>query len=80
MRDSYDVWNVYERPDNIERARKLLRKFEYKYNGEKYHQGPYYLTPMDFYLFMKNKYCFLKYALNQDILLKYKNNHVTIFA
>ena len=45
----YEFWNVYEIPDNIEGARKLLRKFEYKYNFERPHQALNYLTPIEFY-------------------------------
>ena len=45
----YEFWNVYEIPDNIEGARKLLTKFEYKYNFERPHQALNYLTPMEFY-------------------------------
>ena len=45
----YEFWNVYEIPDNIEGARKLLRKFEYKYNFERPHQALNYLTPMEYY-------------------------------
>ncbi len=35
----YEFWNVYEIPDTIEETRKLLRKFEYKYNCERMHQA-----------------------------------------
>ena len=45
----YEFWNVYEIPDNIQDTRKLLRKFEYKYNFERPHQALNYLTPMEFY-------------------------------
>ena len=51
----YEFWNVYEIPDNIEGARKLLRKFEYKYNFERPHQALNYLTPMEFYNNMLKK-------------------------
>ena len=45
----YEFWNVYEIPDTIEEARKLLRKFEYKYNFLRPHQSLNYLTPMEYY-------------------------------
>ena len=45
----YEFWNVYEIPDTIEETRKLLKKFEYKYNFERPHQALNYLTPMEFY-------------------------------
>lgn len=41
-------WNVYEIPDTIEEARKLLKKYEYKYNCERMHQSLNYLTPMEY--------------------------------
>ncbi|MCQ2744215.1 MAG: transposase [bacterium] len=44
----YEFWNVYEIPDTIEETRKLLRKFEYKYNCERMHQSLNYLTPMEY--------------------------------
>ena len=46
----YEFWNVYEIADTIEETRKLLKKFEYKYNCERFHLGLNYLTPMDYYL------------------------------
>ena len=45
----YEFWNVYELPDTIEETRKLLRKFEYKYNFQRPHQSLNYLTPMEYY-------------------------------
>ena len=51
----YEFWNVYEIPDTIEEARKLLRKFEYKYNCERMHQSLNYLTPMEYYYKLKEK-------------------------
>ena len=45
----YEFWNAYEIPDTIEEARKLLRKFEYKYNFQRPHQSLNYLTPMEYY-------------------------------
>lgn len=45
----YEFWNVYEIPDTIEETRKLLRKFEYKYNFERPHQSLNYLTPIEYY-------------------------------
>ena len=45
----HEFWNVYEIPDNIQDVRKLLRKFEYKYNFQRPHQALNYLTPMEFY-------------------------------
>ncbi len=33
----YEFWNVYEIPDTIEEARKLLKKYERKYNCERMH-------------------------------------------
>lgn len=45
----YEFWNVYEIPDTIEETRKLLRKFEYKYNFERMHQSLNYLTPIEYY-------------------------------
>lgn len=51
----YEFWNVYEIPDTIEAARKLLRKFEYKYNCERMHQSLNYLTPMEYYYTLKEK-------------------------
>lgn len=45
----YEFWNMYEIPDNINDTRKLLRKFEYKYNFERPHQSLNYLTPMEYY-------------------------------
>ena len=51
----YEFWNVYDIPDNIQDARKLLRKFEYKYNFERPHQALNYLTPMEFYNNMMKK-------------------------
>lgn len=51
----YEFWNVYEIPDTIEETRKLLRKFEYKYNCERMHQSLNYLTPMDYYYTLKEK-------------------------
>ena len=45
----YEFWNIYEIPDTIEEARKLLRKFEYKYNFQRPHQALNYLTPMEYY-------------------------------
>ena len=44
----YEFWNVYEIPDTIEEARKLLKKYEYKYNCERMHQSLNYLTPMEY--------------------------------
>lgn len=49
----YEFWNVYEIPDTIEETRKLLRKFEYKYNCERMHQSLNYLTPMEYYYKLK---------------------------
>ena len=37
----------------IEETRKLLRKFEYKYNYERMHQSLNYLTPMEYYYKLK---------------------------
>lgn len=51
----YEFWNVYEIPDTIEEARKLLKKYEYKYNCERMHQSLNYLTPMEYYYTIKNK-------------------------
>lgn len=51
----YEFWNVYEIPDSIEETRKLLKKYEYKYNCERMHQSLNYLTPMDYYYTIKNK-------------------------
>lgn len=51
----YEFWNVYEIPDTIEEARKLLRKFEYYYNCERMHQSLNYLTPMQYYEKIKNE-------------------------
>lgn len=34
---------------NIEETRTLFKKFEYKYNCERYHQSLNYLTPMGYY-------------------------------
>ena len=51
----YEFWNVYELPDTIEEIRKLLRKFEYKYNCERMHQSLNYLTPMEYYYKLKEK-------------------------
>ena len=51
----YEFWNVYEIPDTIEETRKLLRKFEYKYNCERMHQSLNYLTPMEYYYKLKDK-------------------------
>ena len=51
----YEFWNVYEIPDTIEETRKLLRKFEYKYNCERMHQSLNYLTPMQYYHKLKEK-------------------------
>ena len=51
----YEFWNVYEIPDTIEETRKLLRKFEYKYNCERMHQSLNYLTPMEYYYKLKEK-------------------------
>ena len=45
----YEFWNVYEIPDTIEETRKLLKKFERKYNCERMHQSLNYLTPMEYY-------------------------------
>ena len=52
----YEFWNVYEIPDTIEETRKLLRKFEYKYNFLRPHQALNYLTPMEFYNNMIKNY------------------------
>ena len=51
----YKFWHVYEIPDTIEETRKLLRKFEYKYNCERMHQSLNYLTPMEYYYKLKDK-------------------------
>ena len=51
----YEFWNVYEIPDTIEETRKLLKKFEYKYNCERMHQSLNYLTPMEYYYKLKDK-------------------------
>lgn len=51
----YEFWNVYELPDTIEEVRKLLRKFEYKYNCERMHQSLNYLTPMEYYYKLKDR-------------------------
>ena len=39
----------------IEETRKLLRKFEYKYNCERMYQSLNYLTPMEYYYKLKDK-------------------------
>ena len=49
----YEFWNVYEIPDTIEETRKLLKKYEYKYNCERMHQSLNYLTPMEYYYKLK---------------------------
>lgn len=49
----YEFWNVYEIPDTIEETKKLLKKYEYKYNCERMHQSLDYLTPMDYYYKLK---------------------------
>ena len=51
----YEFWNVYEIPDTIEEARKLLKKYERKYNCERMHQSLNYLTPMEYYYTIKDK-------------------------
>ena len=51
----YEFWNVYEIPDTIEEARKLLKKYERKYNCERMHQSLNYLTPMEYYYTLKEK-------------------------
>ena len=51
----YEFWNVYEIPDTIEEARKLLKKYERKYNCERKHQSLNYLTPMEYYYTLKEK-------------------------
>lgn len=51
----YEFWNVYEIPDTIEETRKMLRKFEYKYNCERMHQSLNYLTPMEYYYTLKEE-------------------------
>ena len=35
----YEFWNVYEISNTIEEARKLLKKYEIKYNCERMHQS-----------------------------------------
>lgn len=50
----YEFWNIYEIPDTIEEARKLLKEYEYKYNCERPHQALKYLTPMEFYYKLKD--------------------------
>ena len=45
----YEFWNVYEIPETIEETRKLLKKYERKYNCERPHQSLNYLTPMEYY-------------------------------
>ena len=35
----YEFWNVYEISNTIEEARKLLKKYERKYNCERMHQS-----------------------------------------
>lgn len=49
----YEFWNIYEIPDTIEEARKLLKEYEYKYNCERPHQSLEYLTPMEYYYTIK---------------------------
>ena len=51
----YEFWNVYEIPDTIEEAIKLLKKYERKYNCERMHQSLNYLTPMEYYYTLKEK-------------------------
>lgn len=41
--------------NTIEETRKLLRKFEYKYNCERRHQSLNYLAPMEDYYTLKEK-------------------------
>lgn len=50
----YEFWNLYEIPDTIDDARKLLKKYEWKYNCERMHQSLNYLTPMDYYYTIKD--------------------------
>lgn len=50
----YEFWNVYELPYKMEDLRKLLRKFEHKYNFERPHQSLNYLTPIEFYNKLKD--------------------------
>lgn len=51
----YEFWNVYEIPDTIEEAQKLLKEYEYKYNCERPHQSLDYLTPMEYYYTIKDR-------------------------
>ena len=51
----YEYWNDYETPDIIVEARKLLKKFERKYNCKRMHQSLNYLTPMEYYYKLKEK-------------------------
>lgn len=51
----YEFGSVYEIPDTIEETRKLLRKFEYKYNCERMHQSLDYLILMEYYYKLKEK-------------------------
>ena len=50
----YEFWNVYEIPETIEETRKLLKKYERKYNCERPHQSLNYLTPMEYYYKLKD--------------------------
>ena len=52
----YKFWHVYEIPDTIEETRKLLRKFEYKYNCERMPQSLNYLTLMEYNYKLKDKF------------------------
>ena len=64
----YEFWNVYEIPDTIKETRKLLRKFEYKYNCEKMHQSLNYLTPMEYYYKLKEILTILNVMKNLEPL------------
>lgn len=51
----YEFWNVYELPENMKDLRKMLRKFEERYNNERMHQSLNYLTPREYYKRIKEK-------------------------
>ena len=51
----YEFWNVYELPENMKDLRKMLRKFEERYNNERMHQSLNYLTPREYYNRIKEK-------------------------
>ena len=51
----YKFWNIYEISDTIEEAKKLLKKYERKYNCERMPQSLNYWTPMEYYYKLKEK-------------------------